>query len=126
MTTVKNTLDSALPAGAQDAYPVPYRDVLTALTERDYRLTDAIVETVHRHFGTSKETIQGQLEGIGMAVRPAPAPAVPDVAAFEALYNEPAFVGTEKLKKGKKDSVKKLAKQVKKLTRLARDHGLTV
>lgn len=125
MTTVKNTLDSALPAGAEDAYPGQYRDVLTALTERDYTLTDQITAAITLRGWASKSDVERELTAIGMAVRPAPEPE-PEVATLESAYAAPAFVGTDKLKKGKKASVKKLAKQVKKLTKLARDHGLTV
>ena len=138
MTNLKSTLDSALPAGAEGAYYNEYRNVLEALTERDYRLTDQITDVVTREFSINRNTVREQLALAGMAVRPAPAtvpqPTDEDLAEWEKalLSPEPVspepFVDTEaikskKEKKGKKSDLDKLAKQVKRLTKLAKDNG---
>jgi hypothetical protein len=125
MSNVKNTLLSALPVGAEGAYPREFANVVAALTERDYKLTDQIVDVVNREFGTDKATVRNQLVLAGMEVRPAPAPApVPDMKPFEdALTDAPA---KKKGKKGKKSEVAKLAKTVNKLVKAARNHGVSI
>lgn len=128
MTNLKNTLDSALPAGAQAAYPREYAAVLAALTERDHNLTDLIAREVSRHFGVTEEQVKSQLASAGMALRPAPEPEpVPDMAAFEAALTEDAPAPkAKKGKKGKKSEVAKLAKVVNKLVKAAQRHGVSI
>lgn len=126
-SNVETTLRSALPAGAEQAYPVPFRDVVNALVEREYNLTESIANEVAARTSYSKEQALGQLVALGMAVRPAPEPepvAVPDMAAFEdALTEAPA---KKKGKKGKKSEVAKLAKVVNKLVKAAQRHGVSI
>lgn len=118
MTSIKTTLDSALPVGAQGAYPNEYTSVLEALVNRDYALTDQITDVVHMEFGTDKDTVRTQLELAGMAVRPKPAPVV--VAPAEPVADE---APAPKAKKSKKD---KTAKLVRKLVKAARSHGISI
>lgn len=124
MTNLKNTVDSALPLGAQAAYPREYAAVLDALNERDWALTDQITDVVNREFGTPKELIREQLTLAGMEVRPAPEPVVPDMAAFEEAMT--AEAPAKKAKKGKKSEVAKLAKVVNKLVKAAKRHGVSI
>jgi hypothetical protein len=56
MTNVQNTLVSALPSGAQAAYPREFEAVVTALNEREYRLTDLIAGEVSRRLGVTEAT----------------------------------------------------------------------
>lgn len=113
-STIKRTLDTALPVGAQSAYPSEYDSVLAALTNRDYTLTDQIVDVVHMEFGTDIDTVRGQLEMAGMAVRPAPEPVVEEL---------PKAKKAKKAKSGKKD---KTAKLVRKLVEAAQRHGISI
>lgn len=124
MTNLKNTVDSALPVGAQAAYPREYAAVMDALNERDYRLTDLIASEVSAHFGVSEEQVKDRLLAAGMEVRPAPEPEpVPDMAAFEA---DVAPEKKAKKAKGKKSEVEKLAKLVNKLVEAAKRHGVSI
>jgi len=128
MTNLKNTLDSALPAGAQAAYPREYAAVMDALNERDYRLSDLIASEVSRRLGVTEEQVKSQLLAAGMEVRPAPEPEpVPDMTAFEAALTEDAPAPkAKKGKKGKKSEVAKLAKVVNKLVKAAQRHGVSI
>lgn len=124
MTNLKNTVDSALPVGAQAAYPREYAAVMDALNERDYRLTDLIATEVSRRLGVTEEQVKDQLVAAGMEVRPAPEPEpVPDMAAFEA---DVAPAKKAKKSKGKKSEVAKLAKVVDQLVKAARRHGVSI
>lgn len=147
MSTIEETVISALPSGARTEHPHEVSAVLDALIERERALTETITRAVVDHFGVSFGQVRAQLESIGMAVRPAPAPwstlptvLHPTMQEFEDLMKgdtlsatereadrnaaeSRAFIGTEKLKKGGKKS---LAKRVRKLEKLAERHGLTV
>ena len=130
MTNVQNTLVSALPSGAQAAYPREFEAVVTALNEREYRLTDQIASEVSRRLGVTEAQVKDQLAGIGMALRPAPVPVpapAPDMTAFEADVAEaPAKKAKKGGKKGKKSEVAKLAKVVGKLVKAAERHGVSI
>ncbi len=130
MTNVQNTLVSALPSGAQAAYPREFEAVVTALNERDYNLTDKIAAEVSRRLGVTESQVKDQLASIGMALRPAPVPTpapVPDMTAFEdSLTEEAPAKKDKKAKKGKKSEVAKLAKVVNKLVKAAQRHGVSI
>jgi hypothetical protein len=129
MTNVQNTLVSALPSGAQAAYPREFEAVVTALNEREYRLTDLIAGEVSRRLGVTEAQVKDQLAAAGMALRPAPVPvAVPDMTAFEVAMTEEVVVKKSKKggKKGKKSEVAKLAKVVGKLVKAAERHGVSI
>jgi hypothetical protein len=127
MTTIDSTLVSALPVGATSKYPTEYLNVLNALTERDYNLTDQITDVVVREFGVDRDDVRSRLEMAGMAVRPAPAPVVPaftpeDSAEWEKELTTPA-IDAPKAPKAKKD---KTAKLVRKLVKAAKRHGIDI
>lgn len=119
MSNVQNTLNAALPTGAQGAYPHEYQNVLDALVKRDYELVDAIASEVSRHFGVSQDQVKDQLAYIGMAARPAPVVAPTPEPVAEAEVEAPA----KKAKKSKKD---KTAKLVRKLVKAAERHGISL
>lgn len=129
MTNVQNTLVSALPSGAQAAYPREFEAVVTALNEREYRLTDLIATEVSRRLGVTEAQVKDQLAAAGMALRPAPVPTpAPDMSAFEVAMTEEVEVKKSKKggKKGKKSEVAKLAKVVGKLVKAAERHGVSI
>lgn len=74
INSIKETVDSALPVGAQSRYPGEYETLLDALTEREYQIVEAVVEGVTRQFGVSETQVVSRLEGLGLAARPAPEP----------------------------------------------------
>lgn len=122
MSSIQNTLNNALPTGAQADYPNEYAAVVAALNERDYALTDLIAREVSRHFGVTEEQVKSQLASAGMALRPAPEPEpVPDMAAADVAPAKKA-----KKSKGKKSEVAKLAKVVDQLVKAARRHGVSI
>lgn len=126
----KATLTSALPIGAQGAYPLEFAAVAEALTERDYSLTDQITDVVVREFRVSRDVVRHQLSLAGMEVRPDPV-VIPEVVASVADMSDfeeamTAEAPAKKAKKGKKSDVAKLAKVVNKLVKAARRHGVTI
>lgn len=116
MTSINETINAALPADAR-SYQHEVGEVTVALTEREYTLSDQITTAVVQHFGVSEGEVRHELEGIGMAVRPAPEPE--PVAVAEPVADEaPAKKG----KKAKKDRIGKLEASVARLTELAERH----
>lgn len=74
ISSIKETVDSALPVGAQSRYPGEYETLLDALNEREYQIVEAVVEGVVRQFGVTPEQVVPRLEALGLSVRPAPEP----------------------------------------------------
>ena len=110
MSSIKETLDSALPSGAQAKFSREYDAVLDALTEREYDITDKVVAAVVANTSFSKEQVEAQAQVVGLAVRPAPEPEPePEVEAPAA-------------ESGDDDRLTKLEAAVARLTELAERH----
>lgn len=133
---IDRTLISALPAGATSMYPAEYLAVLNALVQREFGLTDQIIDVVNREFGTDKDTIRQQLVMAGFDVRPLPAPVAPepvvdDLSEFEkslasVIDVQPATVEAPVAKKAKKSKKDKTAKLVRRLVKAAERHGISI
>jgi hypothetical protein len=132
MTSIQNTIATTLPSVfGSPAYGEYVSEVVDALTEREYQLSEAIIAGVVGHFGVTPDQVKVRLEGLGMAVRPEPTPEPEpevDVAELELAFasdDSTATSGEKAPVKVKKDkSVKSLAKRIKALEKLAKDHGL--
>jgi hypothetical protein len=58
-------------AGSYSTYVNPVAD---ALLEREYDITEQVIETVTQNFGVSREQVLPYVENIGLSVRPEPEP----------------------------------------------------
>jgi hypothetical protein len=101
MTSIRNTIVSSLSAEGINldsyGYGAHVDAAVEALTEREYTLTDQIVERVHEEFGTSVDTLRAELEKIGAAVRPIPEPVVEEEPAAPKSTDEKVDALTEAL-----------------------------
>lgn len=121
-STVATTVTSALQSNGLGQYAGHAEPVIAALENRDYQLVELITARVSSQFGVSAETVQSELAGIGMAVRPAPEPE--PVVEAPVAEEAPAKKG-KKGKKAKKD--KGLEAKVNALIELAERHlGVSV
>lgn len=135
-STVRSTIVDALPGAATSSQYVEYVDAVEqALTERDHNLVDSITRGVVGYFNVPAEQVQAQLESLGMAVRPAPEPVLPEPTAEDRLLADLADLPEEPVtaeggpskkgkKGGKKSRLARLEKAVGKLTKIAERHGL--
>ena len=90
---IRNTITSTLAAQGVSAigYGRHIDAVVEALTEREYALTDRIVEALVTHTSLSRHDIVSHGAAIGLLFRPTPAPAAEptvEVREFEAEFNE--------------------------------------
>ena len=74
ISTITETVNSALPTGAQARYPREYDALIAALTEREYQITEAVVAEVTQRFGVTQEQSESRAVSLGLSVRPAPEP----------------------------------------------------
>ena len=74
ISTITETVNSALPTGAQARYPREYDALIAALTEREYQITEAVVAEVTQRFGVTQEQAESRAVSLGLSVRPAPEP----------------------------------------------------
>lgn len=92
MTSIRNTIATAASTAGVNLDQYGYAEVVDgiveALTEREYTLTDQIVERVNEEFGTSVDTLRSELENIGAAVRPIPEPVVEEEPAEPLTTDE--------------------------------------
>lgn len=109
MTSIRETISTVLPSDIARGNSYIVDQAVAALTDREYALSDQITGQVVAHFGVSEEQVKVALEDIGMAVRPAPEPE-PEVEEVAAKQG-----------KGKGKGLKA---RVKRLEKLAREHGL--
>jgi hypothetical protein len=131
--SIRNTITTALSAQGVNV-DVGYGEyvdaAVDALTEREYTFTDQIVDVVSYEFGVSADIVRGRLELAGMAVRPAPEPEPAFVPSEEwekeLLGRDDSFTAPVEVKKDKGGKKDKLAKRIKRLEKLAREHGLLV
>jgi hypothetical protein len=109
MTSIRETITSALPIVVPSGYEHHVGAVVEALTERERTFTDHIIDAVAYNFNVSPDEVRTRLEQEGMAVRPLPVPE-PEVEEVAAKQG-----------KGKGKGLKS---RVKRLEKLAREHGL--
>lgn len=123
MTTIRETLEAAAPEALHN-YGHVVGKVEVALLEREYTLTDAIVEGVVHQFGVSEEQVKSRLGALGASLRPEPEPE-PEPELELPVADEDGGVSKGKGKKRVKaleEKVDKLADAVANLTDLAQRH----
>lgn len=148
--SIKHTIGEALPTIHIPADY--YTKVVDALTEREYEIADGLLSAASVNFPSiSENTIKGIVAGAGLTFRPEPvvevvpepevAPEAEDATAPEAaedatfredrrdaeteavtLDSNDGVVGEVATGKSDADRLRKLEKQVKKLTKLAKRH----
>ena len=148
--SIKHTIGEALPTIHIPADY--YTKVVDALTEREHKIADALLGAASVNFPSiSENTIKGIVAGAGLTFRPEPvvevvpepevAPEAEDATAPEAaedatfredrrdaeteavtLDSNDGVVGEVATGKSDADRLRKLEKQVKKLTKLAKRH----
>lgn len=75
-TTVTTAVDEVAGYSVSGGYGSYITPAVDALTEREYVLSEKIVEAVVEQFDVPEALVKERLEGIGMAVRPEPEPEV--------------------------------------------------
>lgn len=118
MTSINTTIQSALPS-ALAGHPEAARAteaVTSALVERERAMSAAIVEAVTSHFRVPAHEVESRLASLGMELTPEPEP--------EPELVSDSFIGTDAIAEKREKKGGKLARRVKRLEQIAREHGL--
>jgi len=83
----------------------PYIDAAAeGLLEREYDITEAVIEKVTQHFGVSRDDVMPYVEEVGLSVRPQPEPEVEE----EPKTEDDRLTAIEKAVAGLAESVGEL------------------
>lgn len=101
INTISQTITSALEAKGAGRHNIPaefapyVEAVEAALLERDYTITETVVNVVSTNFGMGAEQLEEHAERFGLSVRPQPEPEVEEEEEEEADQEEDGLTAPE-------------------------------